>query len=778
MIFILLLGLLLNSGFSSRPETLCRDSEGNIVDWWILYKKSGSLEYIYLSSVDAEQKQRYSQPLRADRLINDIHSSPFLQTVYKSRPSVQKVIDVKDNRMILAWNDQQPHGNHQRGSAQAKKMEKSKRDKKMEKSKRDKKMKSKRDKKMEKSKRDKKMEKSKRDKKMEKSKRDKKMEKMDPYLEETKLGNGKDMYGKTESKKYAHSKGILGLSVQTFSNRKSEGLVKMYLISHSFPRTPNGAITDGPIQRTHIPEDPLQFFGSNITIPTSKAQHAMCISMEQRVKLENGEIVFDRSKVDLQTMNLFAILNGLDVIGPSLTLTNYVPWQPHFKIYHQLFDIRNTWDKKPIDKKDRIKNSLNVARTILHDKKKNEDAGGLPTHAFPIWPSITSILLEGNEIKNYKHRGLYCSLRDQSQINVTQCRVWKTKVEERRDVGCFASAILRSTGKKPLVVHFLAKNRIVKADVDDIIASRLLPKHDLDLAENDQNSPKKQVAILVTYQSWYDHATYGKHPVDITSTPRLRTRVYFYNNVGIYMPKQEGSSITKVAQPSMGHDHSKWFVSYLFGKVGNYKPIVGITDLNRNRKATQLSNEMYGRGGFFFISSNPGLVRFFLSLEPIIEDSSNFTNVPINYFTTGYNDEDPLYIANVNKLSKEGDVMQVELDVEHGSEKYALPYCQVPSYVLRMVKQPNECPATEEATTAKLLKTPKTKESEYLWEKFYTGSPGFRAQVLSSPRMRAEVAARNRSRELGEIPQDKDPESGELTPIYSRKYTIPKIIAD
>lgn len=45
-------------------EPLCRDDKGNVVDWWIIYKRSGGEEYVFHSSKAASEGKKYVHGVR------------------------------------------------------------------------------------------------------------------------------------------------------------------------------------------------------------------------------------------------------------------------------------------------------------------------------------------------------------------------------------------------------------------------------------------------------------------------------------------------------------------------------------------------------------------------------------------------------------------------------------------------------------------------------------------------------------------------------------------
>lgn len=149
----------------------------------------------------------------------------------------------------------------------------------------------------------------------------------------------------------AHSKGIIGLSVEKDEHKDTKGIAKFYLISHTFPDAPNGNLVDSdglPKMRRFISHDPNELIKKRHSQPGSKGHHAMCISMSQQVDLANGQIMVAKDQVTGGEMNLFSLLEGLSVINPKITVSNYDPSQEKFKLYHQVFG--STDQQRPLFK--------------------------------------------------------------------------------------------------------------------------------------------------------------------------------------------------------------------------------------------------------------------------------------------------------------------------------------------------------------------------------------------------------------------------------------------
>lgn len=508
------------------------------------------------------------------------------------------------------------------------------------------------------------------------------------------VGSGKDVYGNGASQKSAHSKGILGMSVKPLEGGQDEGVVKFYLISHSFPAVPNAIWDDGsiPMHRTSLHPERSKFFGKSITGKYSNAQHAVCISMEQRVQLADGEIVFDRSEVDYSRMNLFAILEGLSVIGPSITLTNYVPWLEQHRVYHQLFDIRSTWSDQPINPDEQIKNS-NLARAFDKDRPAEYTIQPVyPVHAFPLWPSRWALHVGSDGTETYRHHQNSKSLRDPGQVFAVHCRFWDRP--GNCDEKCFFSATLRSAGltrAAPIVFQVDFKNGLLKADTDDIISARLVPGQDIvESLKIKASEGTKYFSVVVIVQSWYERGTFGANSLDIVDNPALKVKAWFHNVLRVSMPDATGNS--DYIQNSPAKDHSKWFVVYPY-QTGHYRAIAGFMDLNRSIKATQPSGLNHGRGGMFLFTTSPDFVRFFMNLRPCTEYNTAFKKVPSTFFTAYHQQEDPsaLQIAQLIGYQKQSETNNwgiiVKLCGSAHAEKFFNPYDPLKKYTQNSLQE-------------------------------------------------------------------------------------------
>lgn len=138
-------------------------------------------------------------------------------------------------------------------------------------------------------------------------------------------------------------------------------------------------------------------------------------------------------------------------------------------------------------------------------------------------------------------------------------------------------------------------------------------------------------------QSWFDHGTQGAHAYPLAGLPHYRAAAWFQNSVASRLPVDAASGAIpaegtdargrSVFQPSIGLDHSKWFLAYPYGPRERFLAVGGFSDLNRNTKATRLAGKSHGRGGAVYATRHAAVLRFLYALQPLFEDTANFAHV-------------------------------------------------------------------------------------------------------------------------------------------------------
>ncbi len=392
----------------------CLGMDGRPVDWWIMYKRPGSGEYVYLDAnktLESCVKSSFSHGLSEAHTINDIRTSPFLRTIYGAReenPKEEREHNRSDSKVTIAWNDQHPEKvmTIKGGVASRKRL---------------------------------------------------------------------DAYGSGANTDCAHSKGILGISVPPTA-QTGQATASAFLITHSFPRIPETLDynDDGlVVQSRYFPCNSSHVFSSSTTGPKSMAQHAVCLSMTQTVNIVEGQIVYHRrhsaseagasSESGSQRGNLFTILDGLNLIQPSITLSNYVPWVKRFKVFHQLFNSRKVWSDLPESYPPEAPQSIERLEADCFVSKSH------PEHAFPLWAGV-------NE------KGRVSWYQSQPRNMVPHCSIEEPPTAFPGSLPlaypsqprCFEAGILQTTARYHQVeVHVDFKNGFAIANTDDIIASRI-----------------------------------------------------------------------------------------------------------------------------------------------------------------------------------------------------------------------------------------------------------------------------------------------------------------
>lgn len=95
LILFLVLYSALVSG-SGTPKFGCLDTEGRVVDWWVIYKESGGVRYIYKDS-------KSELFLSESRLITD-KKSPLSATVESA--GFKNITSSPLSPFYVSWNDQ------------------------------------------------------------------------------------------------------------------------------------------------------------------------------------------------------------------------------------------------------------------------------------------------------------------------------------------------------------------------------------------------------------------------------------------------------------------------------------------------------------------------------------------------------------------------------------------------------------------------------------------------------------------------------------------------
>lgn len=677
------------------PYPVCLDDNGDPVDFWITYKESGTGRYVLLTSKkNMKAPTRYfTHGLDDNRTIEDPETSPMLRTVYQNLPTAG---DTSDNRIFMAWNDQQPRVVSTKPFASDDARDEW----------------------------DIESTQSSADRSAQRDEFTEELRDLDEYLtrketadeDDSETGSNLDMYGRGVTALVAHSKGMMGLGVD-----EERGEAHFYLITHSYPRTPNGEWDDDKtIKRTGPTADPRAFFGSNTLNTRSKAQHAMCISMKQPVKIVEGQIEFVRSAIT-EADNLFQILDGLDLMSPSMTMANYVPWNPQHRIYHQLFNVADVW---------REQWSEPVHHGSLNEPRQKGQVSVPSTHAFVLWPSHFANfvqLVHGRYVVSNRQERAYekaTSLRTARQAFMARCQRWDPlNVANKESRECIRTARLTTIDTEhPVAFTVDFKHALVVADSDDFVRRHLVPASDLAYSDAlDRTFVEaalgvQNISYVVVTQSWFDHRTLGSHEYRLVDGKRYRVNGWFHNSLGVRLPVEPSmcvevtgptalpkipsssvspltsspadrqawktaydckSKVSTKLQPSNGLDHSKWFVSYLYGTEGRYLATAGFMDLNRNAKNTRLPGKPYGRGGAFFVTRNAQIVSFLYSLRPLIEDTSNFAQVDLGSLV----DDREMSIQPAALVSADGvqnpTMFRVDLRGSANFAQYSTPFMQI-----------------------------------------------------------------------------------------------------
>ncbi len=645
-------------GGASRGAVRCIDSRGRDVDWWVAIKASGSEHYVELTSLDAPdiaadaERAPFSRGLHADYGMATVGRSPMLSTVYGNLGAVDargSPVD-GDTRVFMAWNDQPPDdaervvrtGDGGRDGPLTGDAEPETAPPSVSGNTRSKRPRVPVEAEQESSDDEEYLNAARGD----DGSVPRRLAALDrlsaPKAAKSKGGAGRDMYGRIPDVRSAHSKGMLGLGLEGDT-------LTGYLLTHSYPATPRGEAwyPDEAVRRRRPPADASRFFGENVRGPQSKAQHAMCVSLRQTVaRSPDGEILFDAGSIDGAAQPIFAVLDGLDLIGPSLVMADYVPWRAAHRGYHFLFNVADSWSGS--------RWLPTTAHENLNAPRAKTAVPSRTPHAFVLWPTACSVAVSSGP--PVFRRAALGSVRAQKQYARLRCTQWDAEshaahvgssvVWDGRGAGgstCLVSARIASTAVDgpPLLLTVDYKHGLLGADVDDLIRRHLVPAADVQTASSlgaADSAPRKAVAYVVVVQSWFDHATQGAHEYALARQPHYRAAAWFQNSVACRLPVESGSGPIEgetragarhVLQPSIGYNHCKHFVAFPYGPPVRFLAVGGFIDLNRNNKATRLPGRPHGRAGALFATRDPVVVRFLYALQPLFEDTANFAHVDL-----------------------------------------------------------------------------------------------------------------------------------------------------
>ncbi len=632
----------------------CYDSAGQRVDWWIVYKNAGDGQFVELTSLDVadpNNERLYGTGLSSERSLYSSAFSPMIHTIRMNLSDAYALTEPlasdedlhedgadEDNRLFFAWNDEMPQGSlaeesapgteETDGESEAEDSEEKPEPRGRSRDARDTRGKSKS-----------------RSGARSKSKGPARGSSAKPRAESRqtvaarnlRLGRERDMYGGTVDMRAAHSKGMLGLGFDAAAST-----VSFYVITHSIPGIPgfDAWVSGDPIKRRQPPEDLEHMFEDRNLMGNTKAQHAMCMSMEQGVSTVDGIIQFSRGSIDHDRDSLFAFLDGLDIIHPGMVMADYDPWAHRHRAYHQLFNVALDWTPHRWDD--------STAHKCSNAPLRKGDAMRLAKHAFVLWPTVLPPLRASRKKADSKRAPKLVCRRQPCFFDRNRCSKWdgshlssalETSAHftgRKLPAGhqCFLSITLQTTtvDGDPLEMVVDFKHALMPADLDDIIKRHLVPadarRSTGTVATSPSTAETTHTAYAVVVQSWIDRGTQGPRKYVLSKDAQHSATAWFLNSTHVRLPA-EGDSDKRTIVPSSGRDHAKWFASYAYGSGKKHLVIAGVSDLNRNNKATRLSHGDHGRSGAVFVTSNPHIVAFFYEIAGGVEDNARFASLDL-----------------------------------------------------------------------------------------------------------------------------------------------------
>lgn len=651
----------------------CVDSDGRRVDWWVVYKSAGSGSFVVVTSRDAadpDNTKLYGRGISDLRSLYASDTSPLIKTIdfnlaedyaLTSHGGVDKPIKLadiaaEDNRLFFAWNDEMPGGSVDVADSDGTKAEPqtdgetdapskeseeaetrgrsrtagdnapvADKDMPRSKSKTRGRSKSKGPTRTATGSRSKSRTGSK---SPAATKKDQKRQARKAASDmHARTGKNRDMYGGTQDMRVAHSKGMLGMGLD-----HATSTVSFYVITHSIPGIPGFESweADAPVKRRHLPSDLERIFEDRDMMGNTKGQHAMCLSLEQRVKLVNGLIQFDRKRIDHDKDNLFALLDGLDIIHPGMVATDYDPWAPRHRAYHMLFNVAPKWSA--------VRWTDDTAMKGANMPPGKSDAVVPSDHAFVLWPAAppkkgrpkkdAKTKLVSRRMPRFFDRNR-CASWDPSHVAgaLTQSGLFNGRTLPNGHQ-CFLSISLNTTAVDGDALHMTVdfKHGLMPADLDDIIKRHLLSADERTAKTGSTLQEPATYAVVV--QSWIDRGTQGPRRYVLPRADGRRAAAWFLNSTHVVLPLDADDAAGLVV-PSSGRDHAKWFASFAYGTTGAHSAVAGVSDLNRNTKATRLSKAEYGRSGAVFATHDSRIVSFFYEVAGGVEDTARFASLDL-----------------------------------------------------------------------------------------------------------------------------------------------------
>lgn len=300
------------------------------------------------------------------------------------------------------------------------------------------------------------------------------------------------------------------------------------------------------------------------------------------------------------------ILHYLKVTHAAVIGTNYDPISRGHSVYHQYLNVFNRWSMV----KERRTINNNMSRWELPNDKENYDSD----HLCPMWPLPRRVRINRNGkaygFSSDSDLASNFSMRSSSEAAKGVCRSWS---HGNDDLLCLASAHLKTTDSQfPLRALLLMKNQNVKlSPYDELLAPLVVPLGDFQGGANKVGEAQMDVGLIV--QTWIDFATIPDLERKLVDEQgKLEVNLKIYNSSGITLPVvKSNGGLSSVFMSSQNVDHAKWAVA-VPRNPGTMANLVAFSDLNRTLKHGHGS----GRGGGILCLSSHVLSEILLSFNP------------------------------------------------------------------------------------------------------------------------------------------------------------------
>lgn len=440
--------------------------------------------------------------------------------------------------------------------------------------------------------------------------------------------NMTDAFGSRINPNSAHSKLFTAIQIDYPKEEAMPSSLQMYIIQHSTPKFPYmsynednassfGSDQPAIMRRSAISKDASQIFPPNTF---SRSQHFVCVSVRQQVEMNSDgtEIFFERSRLaELAKSNaLIALFHTMAVIHAPVIGTNYIPWLPEMRVYHQIFDVRNKWTSDPIipGKDDfRTTNQPRIASS-KHDYI-------LPSHLFPMWATTCRYSWKnGRILQQHCNKGLRSIRSSKSVCDFSDKNRWKKEDGSLNELFLSHTMISSTSRHNQLHLSVLGKSGFAILNIYDDLVPQLLVPNPSEMTKNEA----AHVALIVQTQLNSSFLETQHRLIASSNKNPKNTKVTIVNSTGTKIPihpnsVKDGEEPFKLVNAT--DSHAKIAYSVPVGSdIGAFNQLVCFGDLNRNRSQAVQKNGKNGRGGAAWCTSSPIISNLFYGFQVATED--------------------------------------------------------------------------------------------------------------------------------------------------------------